>query len=165
MVTVVLFFVLSGIAYMLIAAVMLRSGVFGKTTAAVGMLIGVMMLVPPLPSLGMIGLVLSYLVIVPSAIWNIRLPDGSSSLRGAPLLKKRRSSVWCQGKQVGAREARGQNPFCQVLLASLGGCFAPSRRRPGVSNQEHHDKRVGLTKDEETCFIEQRTLRKKRSYS
>jgi hypothetical protein len=66
-----LFFVLGGIAYMLIAAVMLRSGVFSKTTAAVGMLMGVMMLVPPLPPLGMIGLVLSYIVIVPSAIWNI----------------------------------------------------------------------------------------------
>lgn len=66
-----LFFVLGGIAYMLIAAVMLRSGVFSKTTAAVGMLIGVTMLMPPLPSLGMIGLVLSYIVIVPSAIWNI----------------------------------------------------------------------------------------------
>lgn len=50
---------------------MLRSGVFSETTAAVGILIGVMMLVPPLPPIGVIGLALSYIVIVPSAIWNI----------------------------------------------------------------------------------------------
>jgi hypothetical protein len=66
-----MFFVLSGIAYIIIAAVMLRSGIFSKTTAYVGILMGVMMLVPPLPPVGMIGLVLSYIVIVPSAIWNI----------------------------------------------------------------------------------------------
>ncbi len=66
-----LFFVLSGVAYLIIAAVMLRSGVFSKTTAYVGILMGVMMLVPPLPTVGTIGLVLSYIVIVPSAIWDI----------------------------------------------------------------------------------------------
>lgn len=66
-----LFFVFSGIAYIITAVVMLRSDVFGKTTATVGILMGVMMLVPPLPPLGMIGLALSYIVIVPSAIWNI----------------------------------------------------------------------------------------------
>jgi hypothetical protein len=66
-----LFFVLSGVAYVIIAAVMLRSGVFSKMTAYVGILMGVMMLVPPLPTVGTIGLVLSYIVIVPSAIWDI----------------------------------------------------------------------------------------------
>lgn len=66
-----LFFVLGGVAYILIATVMLRSGIFSKTTATVGMLMGVMMLVPPLPALGMIGLVLSYIVIIPAAIWCI----------------------------------------------------------------------------------------------
>ncbi len=66
-----LFFVFSGLAYVIIAAVMLRSGVFNKTTASVGILMGVMMLVPPLPPVGTIGLVLSYIVIVPSVIWNI----------------------------------------------------------------------------------------------
>jgi len=37
----------------------------------VGILIGLMMLVPPSPTVGTIGLVLSYIVIVPSAIWEI----------------------------------------------------------------------------------------------
>ncbi len=66
-----LFFVLCGVSYVLIAAVMLRSGIFSKTTAVVGILMGVMMLVPPLPPVGTIGLVLSYLVIVPSVVWNL----------------------------------------------------------------------------------------------
>ncbi len=66
-----LFFVLGGITSLLLAAAMLRSGTFSKTTAVVGMLMGVMMLVPPLPPLGMVGLVLSYIVIVPAAIWYI----------------------------------------------------------------------------------------------
>ena len=66
-----LFFVLSGVAYLIIAAVMWRSSVFSKTTAYMGILMGVMMLVPPLPCMGTIGLVLSYIVIVPAAIWDI----------------------------------------------------------------------------------------------
>lgn len=66
-----LFFILSGIAYLIIAAVMLRSGIFNKATAYTGILMGAMMLIPPLPPVGTIGLALSYIVIVPSAIWNI----------------------------------------------------------------------------------------------
>ncbi len=66
-----LFFVFSGVAFVIMAAVMLKSRVFGKTTAVVGILMGVMMLVPPLPFLGTIGLALSYFVIVPSAIWDV----------------------------------------------------------------------------------------------
>lgn len=64
-----LFFVFSGIAFVLIAVVMLRSGIFGKITAIVGILMGAMMLIPPLPFLGTVPLVLSYIVIVPTAIW------------------------------------------------------------------------------------------------
>ena len=66
-----LFFILSGVADLIIAAVMLRSGVFNKATAFTGMAVGAMLLVPPLPVLGMIALVLSYIVILPSMIWNI----------------------------------------------------------------------------------------------
>jgi hypothetical protein len=66
-----LFFILSGVADLIIAAVMLRSGVFNKATAFTGMVVGAMLLVPPLPVLGMIALVLSYIVILPSMIWNI----------------------------------------------------------------------------------------------
>lgn len=71
-----LFFILSGIADLIIAAVMLHSGRFGKATAYVGILLGVMLLVPPLPPLGTIPLVLSYLVIVPSVLWNLLIARG-----------------------------------------------------------------------------------------
>jgi hypothetical protein len=71
-----LYFVLSGIADIIIAAVMLRSSVFSKLTAYIGMVMGVMLLVPPLPALGMFALVLSYVVIVPSLVWNILVALG-----------------------------------------------------------------------------------------
>jgi hypothetical protein len=66
-----LFFIFNGLAYLLIATVMLRSHIFSKTTAIVGIIIGLMMLIPPLPRTGAIGLTLSYIVIIPSAIWSI----------------------------------------------------------------------------------------------
>ncbi len=66
-----LFFVLGGVADLIIAAVMLRSGVFSKMTAYVGILIGVMLLVPGSASVGTIGVVFSTIVILPSAIWYI----------------------------------------------------------------------------------------------
>jgi hypothetical protein len=66
-----LFFILSGVADLIIATIMLRSGVFSKVTAYLGMAVGAMLLVPPLPFLGMFALVLSYIVILPSMLWNI----------------------------------------------------------------------------------------------
>jgi hypothetical protein len=92
-----LFFVLGGIASLLIAAVMLRSGIFSKATAAVGMLMGVMMLAPPLPFLGMIGLVLSYIVIVPAAIWYLLIARRLFLLTQSNTPQK-------EGEQLAARE-------------------------------------------------------------
>ncbi len=66
-----MYFVLNGIADLIIAVVMLRSGRFSKVTAYVGIVLGAMLLIPPLPSLGTIPLILSYVVIVPSLIWNL----------------------------------------------------------------------------------------------
>jgi len=66
-----MYFVLNGIADVIIAVVMLRSGRFSKATAYLGIVVGAMLLLPPLPTLGTIPLVLSYLVIVPSLIWNL----------------------------------------------------------------------------------------------
>ena len=66
-----MYFVLSGIADLIIGVVMLRSGRFSKTTAYAGIVLGAMLLVPPLPTLGTIPLVLSYIVIVPSLTWNL----------------------------------------------------------------------------------------------
>ncbi len=80
-----LFFILCGITYIIISVVMLKSGVFNKATAIVGLAVGFMMLAPPLPTLGMFPLVLSYLVILPSVAWNI--------LVGIRLLQLGRSSA------------------------------------------------------------------------
>jgi len=66
-----LFFIIGGVADLIIAAVMLRSGVFSKMTAYVGILIGVLLLVPGSASVGMIGVVFSIIVILPAAIWYI----------------------------------------------------------------------------------------------
>lgn len=68
-----LFFILGGIADLIMAAVMLRSGIFSKVTAIMGMIVGAMLLVPPLPPLGTFALMLSYIVILPSMIWNVLL--------------------------------------------------------------------------------------------
>jgi hypothetical protein len=71
-----LFFIFGGVADLIIAAVMLRSGVFGRMTPYAGLLTGALLLVPPLPSLGPIPLALSYIVIVPSVLWNILIARG-----------------------------------------------------------------------------------------
>jgi hypothetical protein len=68
-----LFFILTGVADLISAVVILRSGIFSKTTAYVGILLGAMLLVPPLPPLGTVPLVLSYVVILPSLLWAILL--------------------------------------------------------------------------------------------
>ena len=62
-------YVLSGIALLLIAVVMLRSTIFSKGTAIVGLVMGVMMLVPA--SAGTVGLVFAFGSLVPLVIWLI----------------------------------------------------------------------------------------------
>jgi len=60
-------YILSGVALLIIAVVMLRSTVFGKGTAVVGLVMGIMMLVPG--SAGTVGLVFAFGSLVPFAIW------------------------------------------------------------------------------------------------
>ncbi len=60
-------YVLGGVATLLIAAVMRRSHVFGRLTADVGLVLGVLMLLPA--TAGTIGLHLSLLSLVPTVIW------------------------------------------------------------------------------------------------
>jgi hypothetical protein len=71
-----LFFVLTGIADLIIALVMLRSGRFGRFTAWVGIVLGVMLLLPPLPPLGTVPLIFTYIVIIPSLVWNLLVARG-----------------------------------------------------------------------------------------
>ena len=60
-------YVLGGIAALLIAVVMLRSRIFGRATAYVGLVLGVLMLVPA--TAGTIGLYLSLISLVPTVVW------------------------------------------------------------------------------------------------
>lgn len=62
-------YVLEGVALLIIAVVMLRSMLFNKVTAFVGILLGVMSLLPP--TAGTIGLVFSLGSLVPLEIWLI----------------------------------------------------------------------------------------------
>jgi len=62
-------YVLEGVALLIIAVVMLRSTLFSKGTAYVGILLGVMSLLPP--TAGTIGLLFSLGSLVPLEIWLI----------------------------------------------------------------------------------------------
>jgi hypothetical protein len=62
-------YVLGGVAMLIIAIVMLRSAVFSKVTGRVGLLVGVLMLIPA--TAGTAGLVLALLSLAPTMIWSI----------------------------------------------------------------------------------------------
>ena len=71
-----LYFVLSGIADLIFAVVMLRHRLFNRWTAYIGILLGALLLVPPLPPFGSIPTTLSYVVVIPSAIWSLLVARG-----------------------------------------------------------------------------------------
>ena len=71
-----LYFVLSGIADLIFALVMLRHRLFNRWTAYAGILLGAMLLVPPLPPFGSIPTDLSYVVVIPSAVWSLLVARG-----------------------------------------------------------------------------------------
>jgi uncharacterized protein DUF4386 len=62
-------YLLGGIAILITAAVMLRSGIFSKFIAYTGLVMGVLMLVPA--SAGTVGLLLSLASLAPTVIWLI----------------------------------------------------------------------------------------------
>lgn len=62
-------YVLGGVAMLIIAIVMLRSAVFGRPTAYIGLLTGALMLIPA--TAGTVGLVLSLVSLAPAAVWDI----------------------------------------------------------------------------------------------
>jgi hypothetical protein len=62
-------YVLGGIVILMFSVIMLRSNIFSKTTAYVGIVMGVLMLVPP--TAGSIGLLLSLISLIPTLIWLI----------------------------------------------------------------------------------------------
>ena len=60
-------YILGAVAALIIAVVMLRSNIFGKATAYVGLLMGILMIVPA--TVGTFGLVLSLFSLAPTTIW------------------------------------------------------------------------------------------------
>jgi hypothetical protein len=62
-------YIFGGIVILIFSVVMLQSNIFGKAIAYVGLVMGILMLVPP--TVGTIGLVLSLLSLVPTLIWLI----------------------------------------------------------------------------------------------
>ncbi len=62
-------YVLGGVVILIFSVVMLQSNTFNKATAYVGIVMGVLMLVPP--TVGMIGLLLSLISLIPTLIWLI----------------------------------------------------------------------------------------------
>ena len=62
-------YIFGGIVILILSVVMLQSNVFSKATAYVGIVMGVLMLVPP--TVGTIGLLLSLVSLIPTLIWLI----------------------------------------------------------------------------------------------
>ncbi len=62
-------YVLEGISILLIATVMLRSAVFGRITGWVGVVLGVMSLVPP--TVAVVGMYFAFVSLLPLVTWDI----------------------------------------------------------------------------------------------
>jgi hypothetical protein len=62
-------YVIEGIALLIIALVMLRNTIFSKTTAVIGIVMGIMALLPP--TAGKVGMFFALGSLVPLEIWNI----------------------------------------------------------------------------------------------
>ena len=60
-------YIIAAFATLIVSAVMIRTHLFGRITAYTGILAGLLMLVPA--SAGTIGLLLSFLSVVPYAVW------------------------------------------------------------------------------------------------
>jgi hypothetical protein len=78
-------YVLTGLADLIIALVMLRSTTFGKLAAYVGIIYGVTALLPPIASTGTVGLVFSFVSLLPMLIWLVLIARG--------LFRARRSEI------------------------------------------------------------------------
>lgn len=62
-------YIVGGVVILIFSAVMLQGNIFSKATAYVGIVMGILMLVPP--TVGTIGLLLSLISLIPTLIWLI----------------------------------------------------------------------------------------------
>lgn len=63
------YYVLGGVVMLLVSRVMLQGRVFGRLTGWLGVVAGVVMLVPPIPATGQLGVILSLASLVPLIVW------------------------------------------------------------------------------------------------
>jgi hypothetical protein len=71
-------YVMAGLAGLVIATVMLRSDVFGRTTARLGIVMGVLALVPP--TIGKVGIFAAFIYLAPFAVWCVLIARRLSEL-------------------------------------------------------------------------------------
>lgn len=69
-------YLLTGAADFVIVVVMLRSGVFGKLAAYIGIVYGIIALVPPIAATGTVGLVFSFASLLPMLAWLVLIARG-----------------------------------------------------------------------------------------
>jgi hypothetical protein len=69
-------YLLTGAADLVIAVVMLRSPIFGKLAAWIGIVYGIAALVPPINATGTVGLVFSFVSLLPMVAWLVLIARG-----------------------------------------------------------------------------------------
>ena len=67
----IVYYILGAVATLIVSFVMLRSRVFSRMTAYVGMLAGALMLVPP--AFGTVGIILAFASLLPTTVWLVLL--------------------------------------------------------------------------------------------
>jgi hypothetical protein len=75
-------YVIAGLASLIVALVMLRSGLFGRATAYVGVVMGALALVPP--TVGTVGFIAAFAYLAPLLIWLVLVAWALLRLVGPP---------------------------------------------------------------------------------
>ena len=69
-------YLLTGLADLVIAVVMLQTSTFGKLAAYIGIVYGITALVPPIPAIGTVGLIFSFVSLLPMMAWLLLIARG-----------------------------------------------------------------------------------------
>ena len=91
-----IFYLLTAVATLVFAAAMLRTRVFSRLTAYVGLVLGAAALIPPLPMLGQVGVIASFGALLPTVVfelliaWRLLHLAGGSDARVMPARAHRR---------------------------------------------------------------------------
>lgn len=75
-------YLMAAVATLIFASIMLRSRVFNRATAFTGLVFGATMLVPPIPALGVVGVAISSVSLVPMVVFEALVAWGLLRLAG-----------------------------------------------------------------------------------